>query len=453
MPDAWQQPHLKPLLPGVHAVVCRADADDKGNAQLSYWVPGKVHDANMDAVSAAQDSDWARLDDNWYGTSGDFESPKWSTLGTERGDALRIEVQAAGVGARVVLKVAGFPPPPELRGDVTLFAYRKAVFALHDRQLSVLPGVTGGAVLGLDDGFYFTHAHGRYGRYGADGSVELFPKFPSEGSGSLAFQGLGPKGMPWMVNKPGGVAKVIFGELVDGAWQTETAADLDPPIPESSVAAVHTPGGRIWMSVYDVLYVKDGGRWHSTKLPRKPNTIYGFVAASEDVVYPTDKGVVRASFQDGAIATSMLVKMSFPKLADAAAGGIVARNERKTMLIVGDEVSKLELPGHGKGDSIATGASGVVAVATDKPPAIVVRAADGTVARYPSEGALPAKVQRLAVDPKGRVWALLDGRNPVVAAGGALETIPGLVAGGAQPYAISFMGDGAEPQLDMPPTP
>lgn len=447
VPEAWKQQHLQPLLPDGDAVVCAATFDDAGKGTLDYWAPGSVHDANMAAVGAAQDNGWARLDDNWYGTSGDFDSPKWSTLGLERGDALRIDVHEEKPGARVTMKVDGFPPPPELRGDVTVFSYRGASFSLQDGKLAVLPGVKGGVIQSFDDGFLFGHAHETYRRYEADGSITNLGAFPREGSGSLADHGPGPDGGPWLVFRPGSEQEVVFGSLVEGAWKTQTFTAFDPPLPTSNLDVAQTPSGRIWMTSYDVLYVKDGDAWTGTKLPSKPSTVYGFIAQGETVLYPTNKGVVRASFADGEFSWETAAKMSNPKLYDAGAAGVVARNDAKTVLVTDDDVISLSLPGAKKGESIATSEAGVIAVATESPSSVMVRSVDGTVVRYPSEGALPDAVRRMDIDPKGRVWALMKSTNPHVMSDGRVDVIPGLVADGAQPYWISFMGDGAEPKL------
>ncbi len=450
IPEAWKQAHLEPLLPGDDAVVCEASFDDKGSGTLNYWAPGSVHDANMAAVSAAQDSGWDRLEDNWYGTSGDFDTPKWSTLGLKRGDALRIDVHAEKPGARVVMKVAAFPEPPELRGDATVFTYKGASFAMQDGQLAVLPGVTGGVVQSFEDGFLFGHAHKAYKRYEPDGSITDLGEFPHEGSGSLADYGPGPDGGPWLVFRPGSEQKVVFGSLVDGAWSSESFTDFDPPLPTSNLDVARTDSGRVWMTIYDALYVKDGDTWTGVKLPQKTSAIYGFIAQGESVLYPTNKGVVRASFEGGEFKWETAVKMSNPKLRDAGALGVVARNDRKSVLIGPGEVTPLELPGAKEGPSIATSDAGVIAVATTSPSTVLVRGVDGTITRYPADGALPDTVSRMEIDPNGRVWALMKASNPVVAVEGRVEVIPGLVADGAQPYRISFMGNGAEPRLEMP---
>lgn len=450
IPKAWKQPHLEPLLPEGDAVVCEATVGDDGMGTLNYWTPGSVHDANMAAIGAAQDNGWARLEDNWYGTSGDFDSPKWSTLGLERGDALRIDVEAEAPGARVVMKLAGFPEPPTLRGDVTVFTYKNASFSLQDGQLAVLPGVTGGVRQSFEDGFLFGSAHKAYRRYEADGSISDLGAFPNEGSGSLADHGPGPDGGPWLVFRPGSEQKVVFGSLVDGAWKTESFTDFDPPLPTSNIDVAQTASGRVWMCIYDALYVRDGEKWTGVKLPARPSAIYGFIAQGESVLYPTTKGVLRASFADGAFAWETALKISNAKLHDAGPLGVVARNDRKTVLIGPEGVTALELPGAKKGKSIATNSAGVIAVATTSPSAMLVRGVEGTITRFPEEGALPDTVSRMKIDPKGRVWALMKAGNPVVAVDGRVEVIQGLVADGAQPHGISFMGNGAEPRLEMP---
>lgn len=47
-------------------------------------------------------SHWSRVRDNWYGSSGDFNTPKWSELSNDSGTP-RIDVEESGGGALVEL--------------------------------------------------------------------------------------------------------------------------------------------------------------------------------------------------------------------------------------------------------------------------------------------------------------------------------------------------------------
>lgn len=94
----WQQPPLSHLVPK-EATVCEVPAAE-ATAHAQFWKPVKVHRANMDSVDAAQNNGWKRSQDNWYGTKGDFNTPKWSEfLGPD--GALRIDVKEAGDGALI----------------------------------------------------------------------------------------------------------------------------------------------------------------------------------------------------------------------------------------------------------------------------------------------------------------------------------------------------------------
>jgi len=65
-----------------------------------FWVESTVHRANMDNVDRAQSSGWDRTQDNWYDSSGDYESPKWSEFSNESG-SLRLDIREANGGALV----------------------------------------------------------------------------------------------------------------------------------------------------------------------------------------------------------------------------------------------------------------------------------------------------------------------------------------------------------------
>jgi hypothetical protein len=100
---AWEaEPFSK--LRAKEGVVCEGSTADT----LVLWKPASVHDANMEAVSAAQDNGWNRNDDNWYPKAGappttDFNSPKWSRL-SGPGGGLRIDVKEEGGGALITYK-------------------------------------------------------------------------------------------------------------------------------------------------------------------------------------------------------------------------------------------------------------------------------------------------------------------------------------------------------------
>lgn len=107
---AWEaEPYSK--LRAKDGVVCEGSTPDT----LILWKPARVHDANMEAVGAAQDNGWDRNDDNWYPKAGappsnDFDSPKWSRM-TGHGGGLRIDVKEEGGGALITYKrtAAGAP--------------------------------------------------------------------------------------------------------------------------------------------------------------------------------------------------------------------------------------------------------------------------------------------------------------------------------------------------------
>lgn len=96
---AWEAASLAPLVPK-DATVCEGSTP----TTAQFWRPVRVHDANMGSVGSAQDNGWSRSSDNWYGTSGDFDSPKWSELKGAAGN-LRIDVKEAGGGSMVDLKL------------------------------------------------------------------------------------------------------------------------------------------------------------------------------------------------------------------------------------------------------------------------------------------------------------------------------------------------------------
>lgn len=96
----WNRPPLAGLVPsGVH--VCEMSPQE-GATHARFWVDTRVHDANMDNVDRCQGSGWNRTGDNWYDTTGDFDTPKWSEF-SGPGGALRLDVREDGGGAMVDL--------------------------------------------------------------------------------------------------------------------------------------------------------------------------------------------------------------------------------------------------------------------------------------------------------------------------------------------------------------
>jgi|GEM_PF-1880709 len=452
VPDGWKAPALEPLLPPEGAVVCEADAEPSGQAKMTYWVPGKVHETNMSTVGAAQDAGWARLQDNWYDTNDSSQMPKWSTLGVARGDRLRIEVEAADRnGSFVKLAVEGVPPPPQLRGDVTIFSYRQATFALFDGHMAILPGVTGKATLGVADGFFYRAAPDQYGRYQPDGTVLDLAPFPTGSDrGHLSVHGKGPSGMPWMSFNPRDPEEpLLLGELAGEAWTLERVADVKPPLPNSDVDAVHTRDGRIWLLCGNVLYVKDTSGWRGTKLKPSTGALRPIAAESDSVLISTEGAVLRVRLDEGRFTITPVAELEFyPELRSVGTAGVVARTNDRVMLIQGDQAIDTHLPGESAAPDIATNEQGVIAVATKNPSTLLVRDTSGTVTRYPTQGTLPGRVFSMAVDPLGRVWTLMVDGDPLVADNGSLVPLEGLVGKGLRPSAITFMGNGAPPFLE-----
>lgn len=95
---AWQSAPLTGIVPsGVH--VCEMPAGE-ASTHVRFWRDETVHRANMDAVGGAQDHGWDRTSDNWYDSTGDFNTPKWSEFANDSG-TLRIDVEESGGGAIV----------------------------------------------------------------------------------------------------------------------------------------------------------------------------------------------------------------------------------------------------------------------------------------------------------------------------------------------------------------
>ncbi len=454
VPDAWGDPMLEPLLPGEGAFVCEAEGDEFGKAKLAYWVHGKVHEANMASVGAAQEAGWARLEDNWYEGDDTSQMAKWSKLGLARGDRLRIDVKAEGKGAWVELQVEGVPPPPSLRGDVTIFAYRQGTFALFDGSISLLPGVSAGVWVPLADGFVFRSALDQFGRYQPDGTVSDFAPFPAAGEGGfLSAHGRGPRGMPWMSHNPRGDGRpLLLGELVGEAWDVQMVPDLDPAFPYRTVDAAHTADGTVWLLGGNVLYAKDESGWQGTKIKAKTGALRPLAAEGNGVLISTESAVLRATVDDGKFKFAPAAKLEhYAELYDAGPLGVAARTADAVVLIRGEEVTVTDLPGESDAPDMGTNGQGVIAVATKSPSTLLVRDASGATTRYPAEGSFDGRVFSISVDPMGRVWTLMVDGDPVVADGGKLVPLAGLVGDGLRPSSITFMGNGAPPFLDAKP--
>ncbi len=451
VPEFWAQPHLEGLIPTDDAVVCATAGEGTGKATLTYRVPDRVNPANIVAVTAAQGLGWVRTEDNWSEASDTSQLAKSSTLELARGDTLRIDVISAKPGTQVVLTLEGAPPPPELRGDVTVFAYAAGTFALYDGRIAALPGVRGGVYTALPDGFFFRVTAGQYGQYRPDGTATVFPEFPADVSaGSLCAHGPGPHGGPWVSYNPGAPDEpAIIGELIDGAWELHGVSDIDPPLPSGSLDVVHTPAGAVWVMAGRVVYAHDTSGWHATKLRAERGALHPFIAQGEGVLISAEHGVVRAKLDGDAITVSTIAELQhYPELRSVGDLGVVAHTDDAVTLISGEVVTKLELPGELEAPDLAATPQGFIAVATKDPPAVLVRDPTGTITRYPATGALPSRVMSLDIDAMGRVWMLMVDGDPYVADSGTLIPLEGLVGGTLRPVSISFMGNGAPPFLE-----
>lgn len=449
--EAWEDPKLESLVPGDDSVVCTADGDELGNATLSFWAPTRVHETNMAIVGAAQEAGWARMEDNWYEDNDTSQMAKWSKLGMARGDRMRIDVKSEGKGSRVDIRVDGVPPPPSLRGDVTVFSYRQATFALFDGRVAVLPGVSAGVATPSPEGFLFRAAPDQYSRYQSDGSVMDLAPFPvGHHTGALNAHGPGPRGFPWMTLNPNDNGPLLLGELVGDAWDMERVPDIKPELPSGSVDAVHSPDGTIWLLAGDVLYAKDADGWHATRLAARSGALRPMLAEGNAVLISTQNAVLRAYLDEGRFTFAAAAKVSpFAELYDAGPLGIVARTSKEVVLIQGDTVTPTHLPGETSAADLATNARGVIAVATNNPSTVMVRETNGAVTRFPAEGELDGRVLSLSIDPMGRVWTLMVDADPFVIDNGTLKPLPGLVGPNLHPSSITFLGNGAPPFLDV----
>lgn len=445
VPAAWSDSELQVLVPGEDAVVCSAMAEP---AKLDYWVPAKVHPTNVAVVGAAQEAGWARVEDNWTDSDEPRNAPKTSTLRKETGERLSIDVRTEGKGARVHIEFKGPPKPPQLSGDVTVFGYRGATFALFDGHIVSVPDVTSGVAVAQPDGFFYRHASDQFGRYQGDGTATLYPPFPSDGDGGfLASHGAGPNGFPWVSFNPADKRKpLLLGELIDGNWDVEMVPDLVPPLPYGTVDLGSSTDGKVWLLVENVLYVRVDKTWNAARLPGRVGSIRPFATEADSVLVSNERAVLRARFNGKRIETTPVAKLDFhAELFDAGDLGVVARTKDAVVVISGEEVHNLELPGEAAAPELATNKQGVIAVATRDPATIVVRASDGTVHRYPQQGALQSPVFSMSIDPRGRVWTLLDEGDPVVADADRLIPLEGLIGKDFRPSNIAFLGDGAPP--------
>ncbi len=443
---AWEGPSLQPLMPGDDAIVCEATGEQTGDAMLSYWLPERVHDTNVATVGAAQNAGWIRTGDNWYEGSDRSQLPKWSEFGTKTGHKLRIDIKAESGGTRVILRFESVPLSPALQGDVSIFAYRAASYALQDGLMHGLKGVVGGATIASANGFYFRAAPDRYGQYQPDGTAVLHPAFPKAAGGAVTAHGPGPRGMPWMSHRPEDRREpLVLGELIDGQWDLEVVPNISPPLPRGSVDAVVSDNGTVWLLSGSVLYAKDASGWRSEKLRAPPGPLRPLAAEADSVLVSTEREVIRASLHKKRITTTSVLAMDFyPELFDAGQAGIVARTRTELVLIDAEAATTIDLPGDALAPDIATNANGVIAVATKSPSRVIVRGVDGTITPYPE---LASRVASMSIDPMGRVWTLLVDGDPVVADRGTLMPLLGIAEDGMRPSSVTFMGNGAPPLL------
>lgn len=449
--EAWNAPKLEPLTPGEGAIVCKSGGDEIGGATISYWVPTRVHDTNIATVGAAQDAGWIRAEDNWYEENDTSQMAKWSKLGLPRGDRMRIDIKAEGKGSRVEIQVDGVPPPPSLRGDVTVFGYRKATFALFDGRVALLPGVSAGVATPSPGGFLFRTASDQYSRYQSDGTVMDLAPFPvGHHTGFLNAHGAGPRGFPWMSHNPTDNGPLLLGELSGEAWELERVADLEPPLPPGTVDAAHTPDGTVWVLSGGVLYAKDTDGWHATKLRAPTGALRPMIAEADGVLISTEQAVLRVGLEEGKFTSAPAAELDFyAELYAAGPLGTVARTSKEVVLIDADTVTPTNLPGEDVAPDLSTNAQGVIAVATKDPSTVLVRQTNGAVTRFPAEGELDGRVLSLSIDPMGRVWTLMVDADPFVIDNGSLLPLDGLAQPGMHPSSITFLGNGAPPFLDI----
>jgi len=443
--SAWERTMLEPLVPTDDAIVCEATGTEAGDATLSYWLPERVHESNVATVSAAQNAGWIRTSDNWYDDNDRSQMAKWSEFGISNGDTLRIDLKSEGGGTRVEVQLETIPLSPRLQGDVSIFAYRDASYALQDGRVIALPGVVGGAAISSENSFYFRTAVDQYGHYPPDGAAVVHPAFPA-GDGSTTAHGPGPRGLPWVSHNPTDRNKpLLLGELVDGIWDLEAVTGLSPRLPSGSVDAAVTGSGAVWLLAGNNLYTKDASGWRGKKLPSRSGPLRPLVAEANSVLISTEHAVLRASFDGKRIITTPVAFLDFyPELYDAGEAGVVARTRTEVVLIDAETSTKLELPGDSLAPDIALNDHGVIAVATKSPSTIIVRETDGTITRYPE---LPRRVASMSIDALGRVWTLLVDGDPVVADRGTLVPLLGLSEDGMRPSSVTFMGNGAPPIL------
>lgn len=448
LPAAWNEPDLQPLAPVQDAVICKATAQPM---RVEYWVPAKkVYATNVEVVTAAQESGWVRVEDNWSETEVPQNAPKVCTLRKPTGETLTFDVRTEGKGTRVRMAFEGPPQPPELRGDVTVFAYYGATYALFDGKVVEVPNVDGGVAVAQPDGFFFRHQN-EYGRYEADGTTTTMPAFPTNAEGGfMSSHGAGPRGFPWVSYNPAdNRMPLLLGELVEGNWDIEMVPDLQPALPYGTVDLAHSDDGKVWLLVGNVLYVRHDKHWYGTRLPANPGSIRPLAAEADAALISTEHAVLRARLEGERVRVSTVAQLDFyAELFDAGEAGVVARTKERVDLIAGDEVVPTELPGETKAPELATNDSGFIAVATRDPAGIMVRHPDGTMHRFPAEGQLDSTVFSLDIDPRGRVWTLLDQGDPLVADGDRLVPLRGFVGQGKRPHGIGFIGNGAPPLLD-----
>ncbi len=446
LPEGWKSEPLGSLVPSDEATVCEASVSEDGSAAKgSFWVATEVHDANMDAVEGAQDDGWSRIGDNWYGTSGDFDTPKWSEFANERGELLRIDVHGVGGGARVDVTYQGFPPLPELEGDVTLFQVGEIMVAMTDGQLVPLWGAPGGGIDATSDGFFYSAKdRTQVMRYGPNAGVHPHP-IAIEGSGQLGKHGVGPDGGLWITFDPNDDSKSIqLGHLHAGDWEMVDLPAFDPPL-TGHIELAHGTDGTLFLAGGQGVHARTNGTWRSAALPDAV-ALDGLTTRDDgSAVVLTNKEILSVRIDGEGLDVQRIAKASYPKVVGQGST-IVVRNSRKTMLLEGEGVTSLK-PLHDRSTNgdVAVGADGTIAVTIRKPSSIVVRTPDGTVTRYPEEGALPWTVdKRVWVDGTGRVYAATNGPM-IVIEDGTMKQMP-VPAGLEGPvYSVAFMGQGAEP--------
>ncbi len=95
----WKKDPLSKQVPQGEVTICEGSTA----TDAKFWVEKKVHDANIASVDRAQNTGWSRTSDNWYGSSGNFHTPKWSEFKSKDGK-LRVDVKEVNGGALITVK-------------------------------------------------------------------------------------------------------------------------------------------------------------------------------------------------------------------------------------------------------------------------------------------------------------------------------------------------------------